>query len=166
MLQKRFVLAAFFIFTMMAAIFLNAAEPSSTPSAEKTEATETSQASKTPKDSQPKFTPPTSIEKAGEPVFPLSIEDPLKTHEHFVVEFFRMLATLAFILVLLFLFLWFAKRLMNARLQQVNEQSPIKILETRQLSAKTLLYLIEVEGEVILIAESHSGVTHLKDLSK
>lgn len=106
------------------------------------------------------FTPP----EPGEPVFPLTIENPYQNNEKFAIEFFKMLATLAFLISLIFIFAWFFKRLMNARVEQANALSSIKILERRNLSPKTLLYVLEVQDKKILIAESHNGVTHLADL--
>ena len=100
-----------------------------------------------------------------EPVFPLTIEDPLKNNEKFVTEFFNMLATLGLIIAFIIAIAWIFKRTMNMKLEKVAANSAIKVLERRNISPKTLLYLIEVEDKVILFSESHNGVTKLAEYS-
>lgn len=93
----------------------------------------------------------------------VSAENPL-SNDHFYAEFFKMLMMLGLIIVLLLLASWFLKRLMNSRVQQVNSTSPIKIIDRRVLTAKTTLYVMDVLGKKIAIAESQNGVTLLGDL--
>ena len=85
------------------------------------------------------------------------------TNSRFFMEFVQMLITLGFILVLILLAGWFLRRLLNTRLQQANTTSAIKVLERRSLTPKSALYLIEVAGKKIVIAETHAGITRLTD---
>jgi len=42
--------------------------------------------------------------------------------------------------------------------------SVVKIEERRALSPKTLLYVINIEGKRLLVAESQNGITKLSEL--
>lgn len=110
-------------------------------------------------ESTPHFTPP----QENEPVFPLDISEPAKQNDKFFAEFLNMLATLGFIIALIFIIAWFFKRMMNTRMEQINSTSLIQVVEKRALSPKTALYLLEVENKTILIAETPSGVTPLSE---
>lgn len=81
--------------------------------------------------------------------------------DRFVQELGNMLFTLGGILAVIFIAGWFIKRMLNTKIQQVNVTSPIKILERRALSPKTAIYLLEISGKKIAVAESQNGVTHL-----
>ncbi len=78
--------------------------------------------------------------------------------------FKRMLLSLGLLIGLLILTVWALKRLMRSREKEINEQKQIKILEKRVLSSKSLLYLVEVEGEKILLAESHLEIRPLHSI--
>lgn len=69
--------------------------------------------------------------------------------------FIRMLISLVALMLFIFLTFWAFKRLMRSRIASTNQSRAIKILEKRAISPKSILYLIEVENEKILIAESH-----------
>lgn len=84
-----------------------------------------------------------------------------KDNDNFMAQFLNMLATLALIIILILIVTWILKRFLNTRIQQINQASPIKILERRGLTPKTSIYLIEVRGKHIIIAESVNGVTAL-----
>jgi flagellar biogenesis protein FliO len=88
------------------------------------------------------------------------------SNDHFYAEFFKMLMMLGLIIVLLLLASWFLKRLMNSRVQQVNNASPVKIIERRALTAKTTIYVMDILGRKIAIAEAQNGVTFLGDVSR
>jgi flagellar biogenesis protein FliO len=81
-------------------------------------------------------------------------------------EFFNMLLTLAFVVVLILASASMLKRFARNRMHQANNANLIKILERRQLTAKTMLYLVEVGEKNILIADGPSGVTALTELPK
>lgn len=108
----------------------------------------------------PDFSPPKDL--TG-PVFPLEevIGKPSPDTDRFLTEFMNMMATLGLIISLILVFAWFLKRMLNSRQEQANTTSLIKVLERRALSPKTAIYLIEVEGKSIVVAESQNGVTPL-----
>ena len=86
---------------------------------------------------------------------------PSGSDDIFFKEFMNMLTSLGLILVVLMAIAWLFKRLSAKRLEQVNEASVMKIIESRPLSQKTMLYLVEIEGTAIAFTESTNGVTHL-----
>lgn len=98
-----------------------------------------------------------------EPYFSLPIEEPSKQNDKFLVEFLNMLATLGFVIALILVIAWFLKRFVNTRLESMNANSAIRVVEKRGLSPKTILYLLEVEGKTILVAESQNGLTALTE---
>ena len=74
----------------------------------------------------------------------------------------KMLLSLLALILLLFSSYWFIRRLIQNRLKKgVGEQS-IEILEKRMISAKTMLYLIQVENKKVLVAESHLEIKTLE----
>lgn len=72
--------------------------------------------------------------------------------------FFKMLLTLAGLIILVFLTIWILKKATNGRFGSMGSQKKINILEKKPLSPKTLLYLIELDGKKILISESQLEV--------
>lgn len=83
---------------------------------------------------------------------------------NFMWEFVNMLVTLAVVVALLIGMMWFLRRLMNNRLQQMNTSSEIKIVESRALSSKASIHLLDIHGKSLVIAESPTGVTFLCQL--
>ena len=86
-----------------------------------------------------------------------------ETHEaeSFQMKFINMLFLLALLIGFMILASWMLKRMMRSRLSQINTSSTIKVLETRNLSPRSTLYIIEAQGQCLLIAESHTTVTTL-----
>jgi flagellar biogenesis protein FliO len=80
---------------------------------------------------------------------------------HFFQEFLSMLFSLGIILGAIFFLMWVLRRMTNVRMEQVNLTSSIKVLERRALSPKTTIYILNVSGKAITIADSHNGVTLL-----
>ncbi len=78
-------------------------------------------------------------------------------------DFFNMLFSLFILLGLLFVSVWFIKRLMRSRLNASFRHSEIQILERRALTPKSSLYLITVFGKALLIADSQQGVEMLAE---
>lgn len=72
--------------------------------------------------------------------------------------FVKMILTLVGLIVLILLSVWMLRRIARGRLKQHNYGRGIKILERRPLSAKSILYLLDVNGKKILIAESQLEV--------
>lgn len=80
-------------------------------------------------------------------------------------EFMQMLFSLGVIVIILLFGAWFLRRFVNKKVLQGNSANLIKIIETRPLSHKASLYLIEVHDKTILISASPSGVTSLTECS-
>ena len=85
------------------------------------------------------------------------LEDSLPTTD-FSKTFIRMLISLAAIIILLLVTYWALKKMMRMKQIHANQQKNIKILEKRMLSPKTMLYLIEINGNKIFLSESHLEV--------
>lgn len=81
--------------------------------------------------------------------------------DQFQTAFWKMVWVLAGLIALVILTVWMLRRLTNIRLQQSNRYSSIKILEKRNLSPKSILYVVEVEGRRILVSESHLEIRKL-----
>ena len=78
--------------------------------------------------------------------------------------FLKMFLTLLALIVGIFSCVWILKRLARGSFSQGSGKS-IKILEKKPLSPKTMLYIIEVNGQETLIAESQLEVKKLITLS-
>lgn len=103
-----------------------------------------------------------SIEKAFKDPFSLNEPAPeVIDQSRFMGEFFYMLLMLAILISLVYFLAWFMRRMTNVRIDQYNESSSMKILERRQVSQRTTLYLMEVEGEKIVMAETPTTVVQL-----
>jgi flagellar biogenesis protein FliO len=68
------------------------------------------------------------------------------------------------IIVAAFLIVWIYRKYGQSRLRVANQTKSIQILERRPLSQKTMLYIVEVEGKQVLIAESQLQVATLRNL--
>lgn len=82
----------------------------------------------------------------------------------FYWEFINMLTTLGMIVAVLLIISWLFKKTLQTRMQQINVTSMIKILETRAISTKLSLHLIEVQNKGIVFAESTSGIEKLTEI--
>lgn len=81
----------------------------------------------------------------------------------FFYQLLNMAIALAAVLALLFVVTYFLRRATRGRHKQMNEASPIKVLEERTLSHKTTLYIIEVYDKHILVGESQTGIERLAE---
>ena len=72
--------------------------------------------------------------------------------------FTKMMLTLLGLIVLIVATVWVLRRVSHGRMKQMNYGRSIKIIERRPLSAKSILYLIEVDGKKVVIAESQLEV--------
>ncbi len=79
----------------------------------------------------------------------------------FQTKFINMLVILGLLIGFMILASWALKRMMRTRLANLNTGSTIKVLETRQLSPRAVLHLVEVQGQTVLIAESPTTVSYL-----
>jgi len=98
-------------------------------------------------------------------------EDPLRgynpdTPDDFQGKFMNMLFLLALLIGFMLLASWMLKRMTRTRAASLNQGSDIKILETRNLSPRTILHLIECQGKNLLVAETQMGVSLLSTHEK
>lgn len=75
--------------------------------------------------------------------------------------FIKMILTLLGIIVLIVISVWMLRRISSGRMKQMNFGRSIKVLERRPISAKSVLYLVEIEGKKVVIAESQLEVRHI-----
>lgn len=77
---------------------------------------------------------------------------------NFKGAFTKMMLTLLGLILLIVISVWMLRRISHGRLKQMNYGRSIKILERRPLSAKSVLYLVEISGKKVVIAESQLEV--------
>jgi len=90
--------------------------------------------------------------------------DMKKATESYETAFIKTIVVLVGLLVLVILTVWMFKKISHGRLRSFNYMKSIKILEKRPLSPKSMLYLIEVGGKQVLIAESQLHVKNVASL--
>ena len=78
--------------------------------------------------------------------------------------FAKMMLSLFGLIALIIFCAWTLRKLASGRLRQINQGKAIKILERRPLSPKSILYLVEVSGKKILMAESQIEIRTLATL--
>lgn len=78
----------------------------------------------------------------------------------------KVAISLVILVGLMFATLWILRRLIQGRMQRSSPNQLIQIVERRPLSPKTMLYMISIEGEHHLIAESQLEVRFLKKIPK
>lgn len=86
------------------------------------------------------------------------VQIPSAKYEASVLKVFISLFSLIILVVLSF---WVFRRLLNKGLRSSNSGKSIVLLERRTLSPKSMLYLVEVDGKKILLAESHLEIRRL-----
>lgn len=108
------------------------------------------------------------INPIEDPMQPQRHQDPNIMHDHidkdadnFQAKFFNMLLVLGLLIGFMILASWMLKRMTRVRVEQLNTASDIKILETRHLSPKSTIYLLDVMGQGLVIAETPTNVSHL-----
>ena len=79
-------------------------------------------------------------------------------------SFINMLASLGLIVALILIAGWFFKRVLHTRIEQLNTTSAIKIVDRRTLTPKTTIYLLNIDGKQLAIAESINGITALGNI--
>lgn len=72
--------------------------------------------------------------------------------------FVKMMVTLVGLILLIVVSVWMLRRISHGRMKQMNYGRAIKVLERRPLSAKSVLYLVEISGKKVVIAESQIEV--------
>ncbi|MBA2368992.1 MAG: flagellar biosynthetic protein FliO [Candidatus Protochlamydia sp.] len=81
--------------------------------------------------------------------------------DDFQSKFMNMLFMLGLLIGFMLFASWLLKRMSRSRVTNLNQGSDIKVLETRYLSPRATLYLLDLHGKNILIAESPMGVSHI-----
>lgn len=84
--------------------------------------------------------------------------------ESYETAFIKTILVLVALLVLVVLTVWMFRRISHGRLRNMNYLKSVKILEKRPLSPKSMLYLIEVSGKQVLIAESQLEIRPITSL--
>jgi len=79
--------------------------------------------------------------------------------------FLKMFLALIGLIAGIFLTVWLLKKIGQGRWSGGGNKS-IKIIEKRPLSPKTMLYVIDVDGQQSVIAESQLEIKHLMTLEK
>jgi flagellar biogenesis protein FliO len=81
-------------------------------------------------------------------------------------EFTHMLSILAAIILFLLGAAWVMRRLLNVRMESINQNSHIRIIERRTMSPKSAIYLLEVGEQQMLVGESAAGLHPLGTLKE
>ena len=115
---------------------------------------------KAPEEPAPEKTKEQSHEEVSFLEKHLSSKSDNTSYEH---AFLKMILTLAGLIFLIFFTLWALRRLSSGRIGGFSSQKKIKILEKRPLSPKTAIYLLELDGRQVFIAESQLEVKTLFD---
>ncbi|MBY0529059.1 MAG: flagellar biosynthetic protein FliO [Rhabdochlamydiaceae bacterium] len=80
--------------------------------------------------------------------------------------FIKMLVTLGGLILLVFLTIWILRRLGQGRFRGIGSQRSIEILEKRPLSAKSMLYIVQIGNKQVLISESQFDVRHIATIDE
>jgi flagellar biogenesis protein FliO len=78
--------------------------------------------------------------------------------------FIKMLLTLGALLFLVILTVWMMRRMSSGRMFRSMSSSQLKIVDKKVLSAKSMLYIVEVEGKRVLISESQLEVRPIAEI--
>jgi flagellar biogenesis protein FliO len=78
--------------------------------------------------------------------------------------FIKMLLTLGALLFLIILTVWMMRRMSSGRMFRSMGSSQLKIVDKKVLSAKSMLYIVEVEGKRVLISESQLEVRPIAEI--
>lgn len=95
---------------------------------------------------------------------PTTPPDLNRATESYEMAFVKTMIVLVCLIVLIVLTIWMFRRISHGRLSNFNSFKAVKVLEKRPLSPKSMLYLIEVSGKQVLIAESQLEIKALTTL--
>jgi len=101
---------------------------------------------------------------ADSPIPPPIEASPVDAIPGYEGAFIKMLLTLIALIAAIFLTVWALRRLAQGRLKASGAGRAIHVLEKRALSPKTALYLIEVSGKQVVIAESQLEIKRVVSL--
>lgn len=103
------------------------------------------------------------------PTLPMENPEPFENVEQPVSyqgAFVKMMLTLFALIVFIIISVWLLRRISHGRMKQMNYGKMIKIIERRPLSAKSILYLIEVGGKKVLVSESQLEVRAIASIDE
>jgi flagellar biogenesis protein FliO len=89
---------------------------------------------------------------------PISPEASTSSYES---AFLKMMVTLGAFIFLILLSVWMIRRISSGRFRQGGSTRSFKIIDRRPLSAKTMLYVVEIEGKRVVLSESQLEVRTL-----
>lgn len=92
---------------------------------------------------------------------PPQLDTTTKTYES---AFIKMILSLIGILIFVFIVFFLFKKFASSRIKQSNHFRTIKLLEKRAISPKSMLYLVEIGGKKILLAESQLEIRNVSNL--
>lgn len=99
------------------------------------------------------------------PSINLPVDTPSEQLTHsYQAAFFKMILSMIGLVLLVFISIWLLRKLGQGKFRGLGSHKSIYILERKPLSPKSMLYLIEVEGQKILIAESQLEVRRLSTI--
>lgn len=104
-----------------------------------------------------------SADANGDPILPQDVPMPDLPPDDYGVAFVKMFLTMIALIVLFVSSIWLLRRIMKGRVNRSNGEQMIHVLEKRIISQKSILYLIEVEGQKILLAESQHEIRRLQN---
>jgi flagellar biogenesis protein FliO len=107
---------------------------------------------------------PAPAEPNAPPLEAPLIPSPVEMVPGYEGAFLKMFLVLIALIVGIFFTVWILKKLSQGRWAQGNQNRSIKIIEKRPLSPKTMLYIIDVDGQQSVIAESQLEVKHLMNI--
>lgn len=111
----------------------------------------------TPSEKKEEVPPPVKMEEEA----PVSVQHATESYE---TAFIKTIVVLVGLLVLVILTIWMFRKISHGRFRGMNMMKSIKVLEKRPLSPKSMLYLIEVSGKQVLLAESQLEVRNVATL--
>ncbi len=79
-------------------------------------------------------------------------------------QLFTMVFTLGGVVACLLFAVFLYRRFMQQRMGSQNQGSIIKVVERRNLSPKSILYIVEVRSKTLLVSESPTGVVNLGEV--
>lgn len=100
------------------------------------------------------------------PPFPFPEEEVKGDDGHFTMQLLHMFLMLGLLIGLLLFTSWFLKRMMQSRIQQVNVNSAIRVLEQRAISTRTTVYALDIEGKTYILAETPTSITPLYPITE
>lgn len=100
----------------------------------------------------------------AEPTAP--ILSPVEMVPGYEGAFLKMFLTLLALVIGIFITVWILKKFSQGRWSRGSGSRTIRIIEKKPLSPKTMLYLIDVDGQQSVIAESQLEVKNLMTLEK